>query len=61
MCGHSVLGAAGVRSVPTTWEEIGRAKPDVIISAPCGFGLGDSIRLARQLVTRRLLPAGIPV
>jgi len=56
-----VLGAAGVRSVPTTWEEIGRAKPDVIISAPCGFGLGDSIRLARQLVTRRLLPAGIPV
>lgn len=47
--GISVLGAAGVRSVPTTWEVIGRAKPDVIIMR---------VRLGRQHSTGA--PAGGP-
>jgi len=59
--GLSVLGMPGGRSVPTTWEAIGQALPDVIVSAPCGFGLPDSVRLARELVSRQVLPAGVPV
>ncbi len=59
--GRNVLGTAGARSVPTTWEAVGQAEPDVVISAPCGFGLTDSVRLARELVHRQVLPARVPV
>jgi len=59
--GRNVLGTAGARSVPTTWEAVAQAEPDIVVSAPCGFRLSDSVRLARELVHRQVLPARVPV
>ena len=59
--GRSVLGAAGERSVPTTWQAVADADPDLVVSAPCGFALADSVRLGRQLVDRGQLPPEVPV
>jgi iron complex transport system substrate-binding protein len=59
--GRNVLGAAGERSVPTTWRAVADADPHLIVSAPCGFALADSVRLGRQLVDRGQLPPEVPV
>jgi iron complex transport system substrate-binding protein len=59
--GQCVLGRAGERSVPTTWADVAAAAPDVVVSAPCGFGLEDSARLARELLAAGSLPGGVPV
>jgi iron complex transport system substrate-binding protein len=59
--GECVLGRAGQRSVPTTWPDVAAAVPDVVISAPCGFGLEDSVRLAQELLAAGRLPDGVPV
>ena len=59
--GINVLGRSGARSVPTTWQAVAAAEPEVVISAPCGFGLADSTRLAVELVDRGVLPADVPV
>jgi iron complex transport system substrate-binding protein len=36
----------GSRSVPTTWPAIARARPDVAIVAPCGYGLAGAVEQA---------------
>ena len=59
--GHSVLGTVGEQSVRTTWEVLAAAEPEVVVSAPCGFGLADSARLATDLTAQGVLPDGIPV
>ncbi len=59
--GSSVLGSTGTESVRTTWDAVSEAAPEVVVSAPCGFGLEESTRLATDLVARALLPDGIPV
>lgn len=59
--GRSVVGEAGQRSVATTWSAIEAAAPELIISAPCGFALEESARLATEVLVREVLPAGIPV
>jgi iron complex transport system substrate-binding protein len=59
--GECVLGRAGERSVPTTWADVAAAAPDVVVSAPCGFGLEDSARLAQELLATGRLPDGVPV
>ncbi len=56
--GRSVLGSAGARSQRTSWDAIAAAQPEVVVSAPCGFGLTDSVRLARELATSRQLDSG---
>ena len=48
--GDPVLARAGERSVSTTWEEIARARPDVVVVAPCGFGLESSSGQARAVL-----------
>jgi len=48
--GDPVLARAGERSVSTTWEEIASARPDVIVVAPCGFGLESSSDQARAVL-----------
>ena len=45
--GDPVLARAGARSVPTTWDAIAEARPDVVVVAPCGFGLASAIEQAR--------------
>ena len=59
--GECVLGRGGERSVPTTWADVAAAAPDVVVSAPCGFGLEDSARLAGELLATGSLPAAVPV
>jgi iron complex transport system substrate-binding protein len=51
--GEAVLARSGERSVTTSWEEIAKANPDVIVVAPCGYGLQQSTAQA-QLVLDRL-------
>jgi iron complex transport system substrate-binding protein len=56
--GRPVAAEAGGRSEPASWEQIAAARPDLVVVAPCGFGLDDAAAQAEQAV--RQLP-GIPV
>lgn len=57
--GEPVLASPGERSVPTTWDAITAAAPDVILIAPCGFDLDGASAQARAI--SHLLPVGVPV
>lgn len=59
--GASALGAAGAKSYRTTWDDVVSAAPDVVVCAPCGFGLHESARLAAEVAARGVLPVGVPV
>jgi iron complex transport system substrate-binding protein len=52
--GEPILARPGERSVATTWAAIGVERPDVVVVAPCGFGLDHAIEQAREVV--ELLP-----
>lgn len=54
--GMNVLGSAGARSFRTTWTDIADSAPDVVVSAPCGFGIDESERLAHDLLDRSVVP-----
>jgi iron complex transport system substrate-binding protein len=47
--GEDSLGRAGGDSVRLTWEEVHAAEPEIVVVAPCGFGLADAARLANEL------------
>ena len=51
--GKEVLGVAGVPSVPTTWEAVREAAPDLVILAPCGFDEARAEREARAIAPLR--------
>ncbi len=57
--GESVLGVPGARSYRVGWDEVAASRPDVVVCAPCGFGLEASRELAVQALPH--LPGGIPV
>ena len=59
--GVSALGTPGATSVRTTWEEVRASAPEVVVCAPCGYGLEASRGLAEQVVARGLLPDAVPV
>jgi iron complex transport system substrate-binding protein len=59
--GQNVLGTTGVRSVRTTWPTIEAARPEVIVSAPCGFDLDGASALTQDLLDSGKLPSGVPV
>jgi iron complex transport system substrate-binding protein len=51
--GEPILARPGDRSVATTWEAITEAQPEIVIVAPCGFGLeqaSDQARLILHLI-----------
>src|SRR4051794_32025697 len=54
--GESVLGTPGARSFRVGWEEVRASGPEVVVCAPCGYGLEQSTALARELVNRGDLP-----
>lgn len=54
--GANVLGTVGAKSFRTTWDDVARTAPDVVVGAPCGFGLEQSARLGRELLERDVLP-----
>ena len=54
--GRPLLGSPGGKSVRTTWEAVAAAAPEVVVAAPCGFGIVDSERLAREVLRAGGLP-----
>ncbi|TIC81812.1 ABC transporter substrate-binding protein [Nocardioides sp. GY 10127] len=59
--GEPVLGHRGERSVPTTWEAVAAARPDLVVVAPCGYDRTGAQEQADALVAAGRLPAGVPV
>lgn len=59
--GRSVLGRPGEQSYRTDWADVAASGADVVICAPCGFGLDDSAKLADDVARRDVLPSGVPV
>jgi iron complex transport system substrate-binding protein len=59
--GACVLGTPGEKSFRVDWEKVRAADPDVVVCAPCGYGLEQSAALAERLVTDDVLPPGVPV
>jgi iron complex transport system substrate-binding protein len=59
--GHSVLGTSGEKSFRVAWEDVRAAEPEVVVCAPCGYGLDQSVSLARDVVRSRVLPEGTAV
>ena len=57
--GTSVLGTAGEKSFRVTWDDVRAAAPEVVVCAPCGYGLEASRELASQVLA--LLPEAVPV
>jgi iron complex transport system substrate-binding protein len=58
--GEPALGSVGEKSYRVTWEDVSRAAPEVVVCAPCGYGLDRSSALARELVADGQLP-DVPV
>jgi iron complex transport system substrate-binding protein len=48
--GDPVLSHPGERSVSSTWDTIAAAQPEVLVVAPCGFGLDRASEQARQIL-----------
>ncbi len=53
--GEPVLAAPGERSTTTSWEQVADVAADVVLVAPCGYGLDDAVAQARDALHR--LPA----
>lgn len=47
--GHDPLGRHGADSARVSWEEIAKGKPEIVVVAPCGFGLEQAAELAGKL------------
>ncbi|GAA4783594.1 cobalamin-binding protein [Actinomycetospora chlora] len=52
--GEPLAGVEGGRSVATRWDDARALAPDVVLVAPCGFGLDDAV--AQAAVVREQLP-----
>ena len=59
--GLSVQGTPGEKSFRTTWDDVAAARPEVVVCAPCGYGLDESTQLAEAVATSGVLPDGVPV
>jgi iron complex transport system substrate-binding protein len=59
--GRSVLGVGGERSRRIEWSDVGAGQPDVVVVAPCGYGLEGAIHLAERVMQAGVLPPGVPV
>lgn len=57
--GDAVLARPGERSVPTTWDEVARIDPDVVVVSSCGFDVHGSAAHAADVMDR--LPASAQV
>lgn len=42
--GESLLGSPGEHSTTTSWQAVRDANPDVLVVAPCGFGIERTLR-----------------
>jgi iron complex transport system substrate-binding protein len=53
--GQPVVARQGEKSAPTSWAEISAASPEVVIVAPCGFGLEAATEQTQSI--QHLLPS----
>ncbi len=53
--GEPLLGDAGGRSRPATWDEVLATDPEVVVLAPCGTPSAVAVAQAERLVPRALL------
>src|SRR3954453_13502528 len=58
--GASALGPPGEKSYRVTWAAVHRSRPEVVVCAPCGYGLEQSVSLAQDLLDAAVLP-DVPV
>jgi iron complex transport system substrate-binding protein len=49
--GADPLGKPGADSQRMSWNDVRNAKPEMIIVAPCGYGLDQAVELARAIPT----------
>ena len=49
---HHILSGAGEASRRASWDEIAAAKPEIIILAPCGYDLAQTMEQGRELLPR---------
>jgi iron complex transport system substrate-binding protein len=47
--GEDPLGRPGEDSIRMDWDEVVKARPEIVIVSPCGYRLDQSIELARQM------------
>jgi iron complex transport system substrate-binding protein len=47
--GHDPLGELGGDSRRITWDAVATGSPEIVVVAPCGFGLEQSIEAARSI------------
>jgi iron complex transport system substrate-binding protein len=47
--GEDPLGRPGDDSIRMTWDDVAAASPEIIIVSPCGYGLEESVELARSI------------
>ena len=47
--GDDPLGQSGGDSKRITWDDVAASEPEMLIVAPCGYGLSDAIAVARRL------------
>lgn len=59
--GVSVLGTPGAKSFRVSWDAVREAAPEVVVCAPCGYGLETSTGLAVDVVRSGVLPSEVPV
>jgi iron complex transport system substrate-binding protein len=52
-----VLASPGIPSVRVDWSDIAAARPEVVVSMPCGYGLEESAALTQPLIGRPELAA----
>jgi iron complex transport system substrate-binding protein len=57
--GHCVLGTAGDKSFRVTWDDVRAAEPEVVVCAPCGYGLEQSVSLAQDVARSKVLPSSV--
>jgi len=50
--GIPVLSNSGSDSAVVTWDAIAKAAPDVILVAPCGYGLDGSVQQAKSILDK---------
>ena len=59
--GESVLGQVGQKSRRVTWDDVRTSSPEIVVCAPCGYGLDQSLALAQQVVRAGVLPDDVAV
>jgi iron complex transport system substrate-binding protein len=59
--GECVLGTPGQKSLRVGWDDVRASRPEVVVCAPCGYGLEQSTSLAEDLLGTGELPVDAAV